>query len=180
MRNLCDQPTNLPRVIFKATGAGQSIANRGARCADPRRHSSSGSPVARSCIVTTFYFAAGGLLSLAAMCAAILFAAVCLRNPLAPRWLQTEAAATGAGLVLTVGICLAVAYAVSTLEGANMTYRSIAPLVAGVPTVTTLLLWKVLNIGDRLARAEAGHSSFRRTRSPDAAQVTSAQIADAA
>ena len=131
-------------------------------------------------MVTTYYFVASGLLGLAAMCAAILFAGVFLRNPLAPRWLQTEAAATGAGLVLTVGICLAVAYAVSNLEGANLTYRTIAPLVAGVPTVTTLVLWKVLNIGDRLARAEAGHSSFRRTRSPDAAQVASAEIADAA
>lgn len=121
--------------------------------------------------MTLFYFAAAGLLGLVVTCAAIVLAGLFLRNPLAPAWVQSEAVATGAGLVLTVGICLAVAYAVSGLEAASLSYRTIAPLVAGVPAATTLLLWNAFDIGDRLAQAEAGHSPFGRARPSETAIV---------
>jgi hypothetical protein len=113
------------------------------------------------------FFAAGGLLGLVAMPAAILLTGLVVRNPAAPTWLQNEAASTGAALVLTVGVCLTIAYAVSGLEGSALPYWAIAILIVAVPAASTLLLWKALGLGGWLMRAESGHSPFRRMRSSE-------------
>jgi uncharacterized RDD family membrane protein YckC len=110
----------------------------------------------------SLYSMAGGLLGLVALPAAILLTGLLLRNPLAPAWLRGEAAATAAGLALTVGVCLAISHAVSALAAAALPYWAIGVLVAVVPVASTLGLWRAFDIGDRLARAESGHSPFRR------------------
>jgi len=126
----------------------------------------------------SFSSTAGGLLGLAASPAAILLTGLILRNPLTPVWLRSEAVATAAGFVLTVGVCLAIAYAVSGLTAAALPYWAIAILVAAIPTASTLCLWKALGIGDRFARAETGHSPFRRSPPYPAAQFAREQIAN--
>ena len=128
----------------------------------------------------SFYSAAGGLLSLAAIPALILLTGLIVRNPFAPAWLHTEAIATAAGLLLTGGICLAATYAISGFETAALPTWAIGILLAGVPAAATFLLCKVFNVSDRLARAEAGHSPFRRLHPAAAAPVAGPEIAKAA
>jgi ABC-type glycerol-3-phosphate transport system permease component len=119
------------------------------------------------------FSAAGGLPGQVAMPAAILLTGLVVRNPAAPTWLQNEATSTGAGLVLTVGVCLTIAYAVSGLEGSALPYWAIVLLIVAVPATSTFLLWKALGLGDRLMRAESGHSPFRRMRPSETTIVAS-------
>ncbi len=128
----------------------------------------------------SFYSAAGGLLSLAAIPAVILLTGLIVRNPLAPSWLRNEAIATAAGLLLTGGICLAATYAVSGFEAAALPFWATGILLPGVPAASAVLLWKVFNVSARLARAEAGHSPFRRLHPTAVAPVAGPQIAKAA
>jgi hypothetical protein len=127
--------------------------------------------------VLSFYLVTGGLLGLAAIAAVILLTGLILRNPLAPVWLHNEAVATGAGLVLTIGVCLAVAYAVSGLEVAALPSWAIGILVVVVPAATTFALWTAFSIGERLARTESGSSPFRHAQPPAATKTTPGQVA---
>jgi len=126
----------------------------------------------------SFYSTAGGPLGLAALPAAVLLTGLVLRNPLAPAWLRSEAVATAAGLVLTIGVCLVISHAISGLAAAALPYWAIGILLAAIPAASTFGLWKAFDIGDRLAHTESGHSPFRRARSSAVARFARAQIAD--
>lgn len=126
----------------------------------------------------SLYSTAAGLLSLAAIPAAVLLTGLILRNPLAPVWLRSEAVATAASLVLTAGFCVAVTYAIPVLAAAAAPHWAIGILVAAIPAASTLVLWRAFNIGDRLARAESGDSPFRYALPSAATQVAREQIAN--
>ena len=104
--------------------------------------------------------AGGNLLGLVAMSALTLLAMLILRNPLFPKWLQNEAVAQALSLALTGVIFIAVIDAVAELGAANIPYGVFVVIVVGVPAGAAFILWKLFNIGGRLARADAGQSPF--------------------
>ena len=110
------------------------------------------------------------LLGLVAACAATLLTGLVLRDPHAPGWLKSEGVATGAALVLTALVLVAMTYAASELTAAKLHYALVACVIAAVLVGATWALWAVLDLGDRFARAEAGHSPFARPMSLPALQ----------
>jgi hypothetical protein len=108
---------------------------------------------------------------LAAISALILLAMVTLRNPLLPAWLQNEGIASALGLFLTAGILATVIDAVPKLSAADIPYSLIVVILGGVIAGSTFILWKVFNVGGRLAQAEAGHTPLAPAPTPAPAPV---------
>ena len=106
--------------------------------------------------------AAINLLGLVAISGAVLLTALVLRNPLGPNWLRSEGVAQAAGLVLTAGVCLAIANAIAELVDANIHYSVAVILTGAVVAASNYILWKAFNIGERLKRTESGRSPFAR------------------
>ncbi|MEJ2624123.1 MAG: hypothetical protein P8Z80_06165 [Pseudolabrys sp.] len=117
-------------------------------------------------MTTSLLAAAPDLMVLAAISALILLAMVTLRNPLLPAWLQNEGIASALGLFLTAGILATVVDAVPKLSAADIPYSLIAAVIAGVIAGSIFVLWKVFDVGGRLARAEAGHAPVARAPLP--------------
>jgi len=111
-------------------------------------------------VTTSLFSAAVNLAGLIGVSAATLLTALILRNPFLPRWLQNEATAHAASLVLTAGAFFAVMNAATGLAESNIHYGIISIIVAGVAAGSTYALWKAFDIGERLARADAGQSPF--------------------
>ena len=111
-------------------------------------------------MTTSLLLAGANLLSLVALSVLTLFAMLILRHPLLPKWLQNEAVAQSVSLVLTAGFFIAVIDAMAELGEASIPYGIVALIVGGVPAGSAYILWKLFNIGGRLARADAGLSPF--------------------
>lgn len=118
-------------------------------------------------MTTSLFPAAASLLGLVAISAVILLAALVLRHPHLPGWLDNEAVAQGASLVLTAGAFIAVTSAAAGFTRANIHYGIAAVVIAGVLAGSAYVFWKVFDIGHRLARADAGEPPFaRRSKAP--------------
>ena len=131
-------------------------------------------------MITSLFAAAVELSSVVAVTAATLLVALILRNPHLPRWLDNEAVAYGAGLLLTAAAFFTVANAAASLTAAKVHYGVATIVIAGVLAGSAYLFWKVFDIGDRLARAEAGQSPFARRQTAPAAPAAPALEAAAA
>ena len=126
--------------------------------------------------MTTFLLSAAASLSgVVAVPAGTLLIALILRNP--PRWLNSEAVAHGASLLLTAGAFFAVTNAAAALTKANIHYGVAAIAVAAVLAGSAYVFWKAFDIGDRLAQADAGQSPFARRQEAPAARVTALEPA---
>lgn len=110
----------------------------------------------------SFIGAAINLLGLVGVCAATLLAGLMLRDPFAPGWLRSEAVAVAAGLVLTASVMVVIGYALAGLIAAGVHYAVALCLVGAVLAASPYALWKAFNVGERLARADAGQSPFAR------------------
>ncbi len=118
-------------------------------------------------MTASLFPAAISSLGLVAISALVLLTMLILRNPDLPEPLQNEAAAHAASLVLTTGVLVAVIYATSGLVAAELHYSVIIVVITGVLAGSAYVFWKLFNVGDRLARADAGQSPFaRRTKAP--------------
>jgi hypothetical protein len=126
------------------------------------------------------FSAAASLMGLVAVSAAVLLTALILRHPRPSRWLDNEAVAHGAGLVLTTGAFFAVTTAAAGLTGANIHYGIVTIAIAAVLAGSAYAFWKVFDIGERLARADAGQSPFARREKAPAAPVVALHSAAAA
>jgi hypothetical protein len=110
----------------------------------------------------SFIGAAINLLGLVGISAATLLAGLMLRDPFVPGWLKSEAVAVAAGLVLTAGAMMAIGFALAGLIAANIHYSVAVLVVSLVLAASPYVLWKAFNVGERLARADAGQSPFAR------------------
>ena len=97
------------------------------------------------------------------VCGATLLTGLVMRNPHAPQLLRREFAAQAASLVLTAMLLFFVAYAYQGFIAVGLGPIIAALAVAGVLTVSTLVFWKVLRVGERLRRADSGRSPFERS-----------------
>jgi hypothetical protein len=104
------------------------------------------------------------LLYLVALSGAVLLTGLVLRNPHAPKWLRGEFVAQAAALILTAGACVAIPNAAAGLIDANIHYGIAVILTGAALVASSYVLWKIFNIGERLARTESGRSPFARER----------------
>ena len=118
-----------------------------------------------------FFPVAISFFGLFAVSGAVLLIMLVLRDPHAPRALQSEGVAQGAAFVLTVLITVAVTYAANTFIALKIPYVAVMTLIAVVLAASSYLLWMVFGIGKRLQQAEQGLSSFARERRNAVPQV---------
>jgi hypothetical protein len=108
--------------------------------------------------------AAISLLGLFAISAAVLLAALVLRNPRSPNWLRNDTVGQAAALVLTAGVCVAIPNTTAGLIDANIHYGVAVILTGAAFAASSYILWIAFNIGERLKRTESGQSPFARER----------------
>lgn len=123
-------------------------------------------------MTTSLFSTAANLAGLVAMSALTLLTMLILRNPLFPKWLNGEEVAQAASLVLTAGFFIAAMNAAAGLNETNVHYGFIVIILAGIVAGSAYAFSKVFNIGDRLARADAGQSPFTRRKQTSAPPAT--------
>lgn len=103
-----------------------------------------------------------GLVSVVAVVAGLLSMMLVLRNPLSPRWLRSELAAQGLSIAFVALFSFAVGRALTDMITMNVPLLFASLVTLGVLFVSGTLFWSAFRIGERLRRADAGHSPFER------------------
>lgn len=92
--------------------------------------------------------------------AAFLLAILVLRNPHNPEWVNGEGFSQLTALLMTTGISAASAVTVQAYHAVGMSVAVALCVTSGVVVVAGFVLYGVFGMGERLRRAEAGHSTF--------------------
>jgi hypothetical protein len=111
---------------------------------------------------------------LIAVISAMQLALLAFRNPLRSEWLKKAGADTVTCVAMTAGLSFATAYEIAGLiaAGANV-FVAIGVTIALIFGVA-LFNWRVFRFGERLRRADAGHSPFEHLHATQEPQRTPA------
>lgn len=94
--------------------------------------------------------------------ALFLLAILALRNPHNPEWMFGEGFSQLAALLMTVGIVSALATAVQEFYNFGLSVTMALIITSGVMIVSSVVFYVVFRMGERMRRADEGHSTFER------------------
>ena len=97
---------------------------------------------------------------LIAVVSAIQLTVLAFRNPLRPAWLKKAGADTLAAVAIAAGLSLAVAFEIAGLVAAGINAFAAVGIAAALCFGVASFNWRRFHCGDRLRRADAGHSPF--------------------
>ena len=92
--------------------------------------------------------------------AAFLLAILVLRNPHNPEWVNSEGFSQFTALLMTTGITAASAATVQAYYSLGMSVAVALCVTSGIVIVSGFVLYGLFGMGERLRRAEAGHSTL--------------------
>ena len=111
---------------------------------------------------------------LIAVISAMQVAILAFRNPFRSGWLNKAGADTATCVVMTASLSFATAYEIAGLIAAGIhAFVAIGVTVALIFGVA-IFNWRFFRFGERLRRAEAGHSPFEHLHARQASQRTPA------
>jgi hypothetical protein len=97
---------------------------------------------------------------LIAVISAVQLTVLAFRNPLRPSWLKRPVADTLAAVAIAAGLSLAAAFEIASLVAAGVNAFAAIGITAALCFGVAYFNWRVFHCGDRLRRADAGHSPF--------------------